>query len=441
MNVATAVYVVVLAVLCGATGGAEGALKFKWIRPATERKLTQEEKLKWASTWKCFLRIIEDSEFHQHIWERNKNGSFLGPSGQFLTPCDLSIVKCVKDDLTELTVSGMRNGKLNLHHLPNTVHSVTVESSTLNQQLQISGSLSRLTSLVFDNVTFTSDSAVIDGSQTLKRFACRNCGLRFISFSGRSTLQELDISGNALNTTLPSPLPSSPLALIMQNCTLAMPLTKVLKSLPNTVHSFDFSYSNVSDILKALTHMPSHLHVIKLSGCRIDAEVSLLTAALDSVSGSIREVIARDCGLNGSLRQLRNFGSLRVLDLSCNRISSVTWEELPSLLEVISLGKNALAGSFPVRRLPRSLTLLNVTYNGLWGNINLGHLPQNLVTLDISHNNFSGDLDLTQLPESIRYVYVQYNGFQGTPNLVEIPVAIRKILIHDNNWESLLPVL
>ncbi|RNF11212.1 leucine-rich repeat protein [Trypanosoma conorhini] len=335
----------------------------------------------------------------------------------------------------------MENGKLNLNELPSTVQLVKVTASKLNQKLQIGELPQGITSLIFENVTFNSGDAVVEHSVDLKRFVCRYCGLTSISFPAKSGLQELDLSGNTLTTVLPSPLPGSELALIMQNCTMNMSLTNVLKLLPRNVHTIDFSYSKIPDIQEGIAKLPSHLQTVKLNGCHLGAEVSSLTDALKSASESIQELALKDCGLTGGLGKLRHFGPLRSLDLSSNRISSVAWEELPPALEHLSIGENALVGGLPVRRLPRSLRLLDVSHNGLSGGINVGELPPTLTTLDISHNNFTGHLDLTQLPDSILYVHVEHNGFQGTPDLVEIPIGIRKIMIHDNNWDSLLPAL
>ncbi|EKG04580.1 leucine-rich repeat protein, putative [Trypanosoma cruzi] len=438
MVVSTTVYLLVTAVLCCLLSGTEGALQFEWLKPPIKSKPKTPPK-NWRNVLDALLRSIEDAELQKSI-KNIKESIRVGPSREMFSHCDLSILRCLKNNPIELILNGMENGTVHFDYLPDTLRFLTVESSTLNQELYIKALPASLVQLVFENVTFLSGNATVALNANLQGFTCRNCGLHSISFTGENGLKMLDLSENTLDT-VPFIIPGNLTSLIMRNCLNNFSLVKIMRALPPDLPLLDLSYSQFSEFMKGIATVPPSLRSLYVSGCPINTDVSYFLNTLKSANRNVEMVVARNCGLVGKLGNATDLKLLLTLDLAHNRISEVVWRELPPILNHLDLSANAIDGTLPIKLLPRSLKSLDLSQNGFSGNFNVNELPPQLISLDVGNNNFSGTIDFARLPESIHYVYVQHNRFQGTPDLVEIPAGIRKILIHDNNWDLLRPSL
>ncbi|KAL3147639.1 hypothetical protein ABBQ38_014690 [Trebouxia sp. C0009 RCD-2024] len=83
---------------------------------------------------------------------------------------------------------------------------------------------------------------------------------------------------------------------------------------------------------------------------------------------------------------------LQLLDMSSNGLSKLSYKLLPHSLQVLRLGNNKLAGTFPdVSMLLANLTVLDLSYNLLTGSLPV-ELPGKLAVLNVTHNNMSGPL-------------------------------------------------
>ncbi|EKF32972.1 leucine-rich repeat protein, putative [Trypanosoma cruzi marinkellei] len=436
MAVSMTIYLLLMAVLCCFSSGTEGRLQFEWRKQSFRRKSSFPLE-SWNLVFDALFHSIEDAEFRKSI-KNVKDGKSVGPLGEVFSYCDLSILQCLNYNPIALTLHGMENGTVHFDYLPKTLCFLTVESSTLNQELYIKNLSDNMIQLSFINVTFLSGNATVVLNQTLQRFTCRNCGLHSISFTGESELKMLDLSENKLDTLLFS-IPSNITSFIMQNCLYNVSLVKLMRALPPNVVSLDISHSQFSEFMKGIAMIPQSLRSLDVSGFPINTDASFFLNALKSANRGIERLIAKNCGLMGTIDKIGDWKLLRTLDLAQNRISNVVWGNLPLMLKYLDLSANAIEGKLPVGLLSRSLNTFTVSHNAISGPLNIDELPPQLTLLDVRNNNFSGTIDFTRLPESILYVYVQHNKFQGTPDLAEIPAGIEKILIHDNNWDSLFP--
>lgn len=85
------------------------------------------------------------------------------------------------------------------------------------------------------------------------------------------------------------------------------------------------------------------------------------------------------------------WSSLLYLGMSSNKLSQMSWDKLPTGLQILYLADNALAGTVSALNLPVNLTLLDISHNLLSG-ILPDTLPPNLSVLNISYNSFTSTL-------------------------------------------------
>ena len=133
--------------------------------------------------------------------------------------------------------------------------------------------------------------------------------------------------------------------------------------------------------------------------------------------GEITHLVLPSNNIHSSLpaELFSSFGkSLRVLDLSNNRLTSSIPDEINQLakIEKLDLGKNALTGRMPNISNLQALQTLRLGLNELSGEVSTLEELEALVTIDLQSNDFTGEFDLTKLHRAInlKEIRVSDNG-------------------------------
>lgn len=113
--------------------------------------------------------------------------------------------------------------------------------------------------------------------------------------------------------------------------------------------------------------------------------------------------------LSGTVPKLAEGAQL--LDMSANALTSLSFQQLPTTLQVLRLGNNSIAGALlAAGPLPRNLSILDLSYNLLSG-ILPATLPDAMAVLNVSHNHLSGPLPTEWNPLAV--VSLDHNNFWG----------------------------
>ena len=107
--------------------------------------------------------------------------------------------------------------------------------------------------------------------------------------------------------------------------------------------------------------------------------------------------------------------SLRVLDLSNNRLKSSIPDDINQLakIETLDLSKNALTGRMPDISSLQALQNLRLGSNELSGEISTLEDLEALVALDLQSNDFTGEFDLTKFHRAIDLKEIRVNDNDG----------------------------
>ena len=95
-----------------------------------------------------------------------------------------------------------------------------------------------------------------------------------------------------------------------------------------------------------------------------------------------------DNQLSGNVPTMSNI--TLALNMSSNRLTTVSYDALPNSLQLLYLANNSLSGTL-ASTLPANLTLLDISYNHLSGQLPAS-LPSGLSVLNVSHNAFNQSL-------------------------------------------------
>ena len=107
--------------------------------------------------------------------------------------------------------------------------------------------------------------------------------------------------------------------------------------------------------------------------------------------------------------------SLRVLDLSDNKLTSSIPDEINELakIETLDLSRNALTGRMPDMSSLKALQTLRLRSNELSGEISPLQELEALVAIDLQLNGFTGSFDLTKLQRAINLKEIRVNDNDG----------------------------
>ncbi|KAK8291418.1 hypothetical protein V6Z11_D06G058300, partial [Gossypium hirsutum] len=282
------------------------------------------------------------------------------------------------------------------------------------------------------------------------------CGLR--------KLEELDLSGNALDGSIPScfrnltsldllDISSNPL-LIDQNILVSDPsfepqtLNPEAKGIPNFLHYqthlryLDLSHNNLGNSFKGPLQLPKHVNVnmfqVDMSGNKMQGQIPMNIGSMNVFEGNVPPCL-------GGLK------SLSSLDLSYNNFSGGILEELVKSGSLLTL-----------RLSSNNFEWGNTTYNILSDNHLSGELPKwiwnvpNLEALDFSNNNFYGHIPLEFCNLGLlRFLDLSQNNLSGSvPSCInlgqnnltrKIPYwianlsALRILVLRGNHFEGEIP--
>ncbi|GFP95950.1 probable LRR receptor-like serine/threonine-protein kinase at4g20940 [Phtheirospermum japonicum] len=237
------------------------------------------------------------------------------------------------------------------------------------------------------------------------------------AISGLASIRALDMSRNSLS----GPLPSS-LSRLTNLVYLNLSLNGFTEGIPN-----GFGLMAQLDVIDLHGNLldgkfdPEFLLFTKAS--HVDFSGNLLVSSSDNeqkkflvgISPAVKHLNLSHNLFTGSLvGEAQAFGSLKVLDLSYNRLSG----ELPGFsfvydLQVLRLGNNGFSGSIPNNLLKGDslmLTELDLSGNNLTGPISM-ITSTTLHTLNLSSNMLSGQLPL--LTGTCAVIDLRQNQFEG----------------------------
>ena len=127
--------------------------------------------------------------------------------------------------------------------------------------------------------------------------------------------------------------------------------------------------------------------------------------------------------------------TLLLLDLSHNRFTgSLDLCHLPSHLKRIYLEKNNFENTVDLTALPGELERLILRGNNLLGEVDLSLLPSTLTNLSLGENEFSGTPDFRHLPSSLESLFLDNNNFKGCLYFKSLPVGLTWIDVSHNSY-------
>ncbi|XP_055801788.1 receptor-like protein 7 [Solanum dulcamara] len=262
-------------------------------------------------------------------------------------------------------------------------------------------------------------------------------------------LQSLDLSSNSLS----GPLPSTILnlthlqSLDLSSNFLSGPLpnnASILQKLTN----LDLSYNSLNGTIPSWVFSLPSLSYLSLGHNRLsglDDEIKT-NPTLEYQDLSLEVLLLSSCELKDFPHLLRNVKTLKVLDISNNKIrgqipnwlSSMRWDNLWYL----NFSHNSLTGNLPQFRY-HYLRYLDLKFNSLQG-----PLPSSICNmskfefLDLSRNNFSGSVQhCLGSMGSLTVLDLRRNNFNGSlPRFCAQSTSLSIIVLNDNQFEGTLPV-
>ncbi|KAK8957667.1 putative LRR receptor-like serine/threonine-protein kinase [Platanthera zijinensis] len=257
-----------------------------------------------------------------------------------------------------------------------------------------------------------------------------------------ASFQALDMSHNSLSGYLPSALRrlASLISINLSFNAFDKEIPTGLDSI-SSLESIDLSWNRLVGDVDWNFLMQSSAVNVDFSGNFLTSSNSNEMKFLSQVSDTVKYLNLSHNQLTGSLidgGELSTFGSLRVLDLSYNRLSG----PLPGFdyvydLEVLRLGNNKFTGFLPNRLLTgdtlvlneldlsanrlsghiglitsTTLKILNISYNAITGDLPL--LTGSCIVLDLSKNQISGNLSVTaKWSNDLEYIDLSRNQLRG----------------------------
>eukprot|EP00835_Amoeboradix_gromovi_P003194 NODE_202_length_14999_cov_0.270067.p2 type:complete len:579 gc:universal NODE_202_length_14999_cov_0.270067:9576-11312(+) len=170
---------------------------------------------------------------------------------------------------------------------------------------------------------------------------------------------------------------------------------------------------------------PEHMSTISVNCCNN----TRVTCTIDRVI----KIDWSSMGLTGFINGSYIPSYLQSLNLGNNAIEGTIPSTLPSSLTYLNLQNNLLVGSIPA--LPPSLTTLTLVSNMLNGT--LTNFPSTLTNIRIGYNSLTGTIPA--LPTSLQTLYLFYNKFSGfIPNL---PATLKDFRAGQNSLSGSIPTL
>ncbi|KAK7315168.1 hypothetical protein VNO77_33701 [Canavalia gladiata] len=243
-----------------------------------------------------------------------------------------------------------------------------------------------------------------------------------------SNLVELDLCGNFLEAP-----PSNHFGMMM-----------------NSLERFDLSSNRLKGgVMKSFMNICT-LHYLNIYGNNITEDLPSIVRNLSGgcIRYSLEELYLSYNQITGSLPDLSIFSSLKILDLSVNRLSGKIAEDtgLPSQLESLSIESNSLEGGVPksfgsICTL-RSLHLSNNTLSEELSVI-IHHLSgcakSSLQELELSINQISGTLPDFSIFPSLKTLSLYKNKLNGTIlEDIQFPTQLETLEINLNSLEGVI---
>ncbi|PKU83867.1 LRR receptor-like serine/threonine-protein kinase GHR1 [Dendrobium catenatum] len=283
------------------------------------------------------------------------------------------------------------------------------------------------------------------------------------------SVRSLDMSHNHLSGSLPSSLKG--LRLLVS---LNLSFNAFEKGIPSgldlisSLESIDFSWNRLDGDVDWEFLMQTSVLNVDFSGNSLTSSNANEMKFLSQVSDSVKYLNLSHNQLTGSLidgGELSTFGSLRVLDLSYNRLSG----PLPGFdyvydLEILRLGNNEFTGFLPNGLLKGDTLVLNeldLSANNLSGHIGLitsttlrilnlssnaitGELPLltgSCTTLDFSKNQISGNLSVTaKWSNDLEFIDLSQNQLKGPiPEVTSQFLRLNYLNLSHNTLLNTLP--
>ncbi|KAF5747432.1 inactive receptor kinase [Tripterygium wilfordii] len=224
-------------------------------------------------------------------------------------------------------------------------------------------------------------------------------------------LQELDLSVNGFNGSIPGVNSTTLNFLNLSSNGLSGSLPTVLKSCLEV----DLSRNMFSDDISVVLNWERNLEVLDLSSNRLSGNFPDMSLQFEGLN----VLNLRNNSLVGALpSQLRTSAKLSVVDLSLNNLSgSIPGSLFSSMIIYLNLSGNHFTGPIPLQGSHATtllLKLLNLANNNLSGQLpselsKLGYLE----LLDLSGNQFKGEIP-AKLPSHLRKFNVSNNELSGS---------------------------
>ncbi|KAH0707114.1 hypothetical protein KY289_012190 [Solanum tuberosum] len=249
-------------------------------------------------------------------------------------------------------------------------------------------------------------------------------------------LTELDLSHNSLNGTIPSSVFSLPL---LGNYRFSG-LPNELQTNP-TLERLDLSHNQLSgSLLQSLSNL-TNLSTLDLSSNNITVD-----EGIQITFPSLQDLWLSSCELKDFPNFLRNVKTLRILDISNNKIrgqipnwfSSIRWDDLYYL----NLSHNSLTGHLQQFHF-HNLWYLDLKFNSLQSPLPSSICNMsNLQFLDLSRNDFNNSIPscLGSMP-SLTVLDLRRNNFTGSlPSLCAQSTSLSTIVLNGNQFKGTLPM-
>uniref|UniRef100_A0A7S1QMZ1 Uncharacterized protein n=1 Tax=Neobodo designis TaxID=312471 RepID=A0A7S1QMZ1_NEODS len=452
MRVFTAVITVGLA--CCTWGADAAAVKLRDAGNAD--KQLEGDSSEWVKELRKLQRILpEDRE-----WAASINGFIDSHRSEVVDVCNFDFVGCTVQHEVESLRIDRAIGNVDWGAVPNTVTFVTFENGrfTFNFDFSVGATVQSLKYVncrfgqplpefndegvpildgtsaqhaVVKSAKLTKPKNAVDPSKTrLHEIVVRDCQLPTVPWTEFPPVISADLSGNPF---------------------LGIPI----KSLPRNMRFLNLSFALAADVpeLDAWADLPPALISLDLSGLRLNRigplpqrleELVLRNNSVSSLQAaglppSLAKLNLAFNALSGDVPDLSAAASLKDLDVTGNKLTSLPFSHLPTTIRAVRANGNKLGGEYDLTALPKTLQVLELADNAIAGAADLSRLPEGLETLDIQGNTMTGPVDLGRLPQSIRFLYLQRNRFTGRPDLSKLPVDLRRIFFGENNWDSLMP--
>ena len=134
------------------------------------------------------------------------------------------------------------------------------------------------------------------------------------------------------------------------------------------------------------------------------------------------------------ISEFSQLDTLKVLDVSGNRIESFSWDDIPPLTEVIGLYGNNLV-SLP--HIGKHNTCVHVKRlyleNNQLENMQCSHIPHTVVTLSLSHNKLKTLCNMSLFTQ-LRTLYL-YNNQLTTVSADHLPPSLQTIYLRNNLFD------